>query len=235
MLVPSIHENVFAFVPRSGSAAGVAKVVVALRENGAMRYTVVVTEGNDRPGLPYIAPDAAISIANYFIGKSVSRVGGKKAQGAVYRAATGDLKLDYGQFEELAVFVRFRARLKEDTRPVIEHGRHIRACLEQPESAPVCVTEQIVLLLALGARLLDNVPLDRRGYAELTLIEAAANLPAECQARIPSAKSFSDEDGESILRPALAGTDGLGFAAPVEAGNLNPKPDVVGYFNTGTG
>jgi F0F1-type ATP synthase alpha subunit len=95
MLLPSIHGNVFAFVPRLGSAAGLAKVVVALRENGAMRYTVVVTEGNDWPGLPYIAPDAAISIANYFIGKSVSRVGGKKVQCAVYHAATGDLKLGY--------------------------------------------------------------------------------------------------------------------------------------------
>jgi F0F1-type ATP synthase alpha subunit len=122
-------------------------------------------------------------------------------------------------FEELAVFVPFRARLKEGTRPVIEHGRHIRACREQPESAPpsyasACVTEPIFLLLALGARLLDDVPLEGRCYAELTLIEAAANLPAECQARIPSVKSFSDEDGESILRAALAATDVSGSQRP---------------------
>ena len=49
-------------------ASGVAKVVAALRENNAMDYTiVVVTEGNDPPGLAYIAPYAATSIAEYFM------------------------------------------------------------------------------------------------------------------------------------------------------------------------
>ncbi|NJC26960.1 alternate F1F0 ATPase, F1 subunit alpha [Neolewinella antarctica] len=49
-------------------ASTVAKVVANLREKGAMDYTVVVvTEGNDPPGLKYIAPYAATSIAEYFM------------------------------------------------------------------------------------------------------------------------------------------------------------------------
>jgi F-type H+-transporting ATPase subunit alpha len=49
-------------------ASGVAKVIAALREKDAMDYTiVVVTEGNDPPGLAYIAPYAATSIAEYFM------------------------------------------------------------------------------------------------------------------------------------------------------------------------
>jgi F-type H+-transporting ATPase subunit alpha len=49
-------------------ASAVAKAVADLRENGAMEYTVVVvTEGNDPPGLSYIAPYAATSIAEYFM------------------------------------------------------------------------------------------------------------------------------------------------------------------------
>jgi F-type H+-transporting ATPase subunit alpha len=49
-------------------ASGVAKVIAALRENGALEYTVVVvTEGNDPPGLAYTAPYAATSIAEYFM------------------------------------------------------------------------------------------------------------------------------------------------------------------------
>ena len=79
------------------------------------------------------------------VGKSVSRVGGK-AQRAAYRAVTGDLKLAYAQFEELETFSRFGARLDEDTRKIIEHGRRIRACLKQPESAPVSVAAQIAVL-----------------------------------------------------------------------------------------
>ncbi len=48
--------------------ASVAKVVAQLTERGAMDYTtVVVTEGNNPPGLQYIAPYAATSIAEYFM------------------------------------------------------------------------------------------------------------------------------------------------------------------------
>ncbi len=49
-------------------ASAVAKVVADLRQHGAMEYTVVVVaEGNDPPGLVYIAPYAATSIAEHFM------------------------------------------------------------------------------------------------------------------------------------------------------------------------
>ncbi|WP_295447061.1 alternate F1F0 ATPase, F1 subunit alpha [uncultured Thiodictyon sp.] len=49
-------------------ASATAKAVATLREKGAMDYTVVVvTEGNDAPGLAYIAPYAATSIAEHFM------------------------------------------------------------------------------------------------------------------------------------------------------------------------
>ncbi|MEO8870095.1 MAG: F0F1 ATP synthase subunit alpha, partial [Granulicella sp.] len=49
-------------------ASAVAKTVATLRENGAMDHTVlVVTEGSDPPGLAYIAPYAATSIAEHFM------------------------------------------------------------------------------------------------------------------------------------------------------------------------
>jgi F-type H+-transporting ATPase subunit alpha len=48
--------------------SGVAKVIAALRDKGAMDYTVViVTAGNDAPGLKYIAPYAATSVAEHFM------------------------------------------------------------------------------------------------------------------------------------------------------------------------
>jgi F-type H+-transporting ATPase subunit alpha len=49
-------------------ASAVAKAIANLREKGAMDYTVVVvTQGNDPPGLAYIAPYAATSIAEHFM------------------------------------------------------------------------------------------------------------------------------------------------------------------------
>ncbi|MEO8616253.1 MAG: alternate F1F0 ATPase, F1 subunit alpha [Luteolibacter sp.] len=297
-------------------ASAVAKVVADLRENGAMEYTVVmVAEGNDPPGLAYIAPYAATTIAEYFmeagrdvlivyddlthharayrelslllrrppgreafpgdifyihsrllerathlskergggsltalpiieteaqnisayiptnlisitdgqiylspslfelgvlpavdVAKSVSRVGGK-AQQAAYRAVAGDLKLAYAQFEELETFARFGARLDEDTRKIIEHGRRIRACLKQPEFSPVSVPAQIAVLLALSAGLFDPVPLDRMTDAEHAVHEAAVQIPAEVCARFESSTKLSEEDRKTIIelaRQALA-------------------------------
>jgi F-type H+-transporting ATPase subunit alpha len=304
-------------------ASAVAKAVATLREKGAMDYTVVVvTEGNDPPGLAYIAPYAATSIAEHFmqagrdvlivyddltnharayrelslllrrppgreafpgdifyihsrllersthlrpelgsgsltalpiietegqnisayiptnlisitdgqiylspslfelgvlpavdVGKSVSRVGGK-AQRAAYRAVAGNLKLAYAQFEELETFARFGARLDENTRTIIEHGRRIRACLKQPECAPLSVPAQIAVLLALTSKLFDRVPLDHMTDAEQALREAAADIPAEVLERLDTAEKLSDEDRETIVHIARASLD-----------RFQPKPE----------
>ncbi len=307
-------------------ASGMAKVIARLREKGAMEYTVVVvTEGNDPPGLAYIAPYAATSIAEHFmeqgrdvlivyddlthharayrelslllrrppgreafpgdifyihsrllersthlrpelgggsltalpiieteaqnlsayiptnlisitdgqiylspslfelgvlpavdVGQSVSRVGGK-AQRAPYRMVAGDLKLAYAQFEELETFARFGARLDDDTRQRIEHGRRIRACLKQPEFAPVSVPEQIAILLALTAKLFDAVPIERMTEAEQAVREAAAMIPAEISARFESADKLSDEDRASVVEIARKALEGfLPDTAPKE-------------------
>ncbi|MCR4376415.1 MAG: alternate F1F0 ATPase, F1 subunit alpha [Acidobacteria bacterium] len=294
-------------------AAAVAKAVAVLREQGAMAYTVVVVaEGNDAPGLAYIAPYAATSIAEHFmetgrdvlivyddltqharayrelslllrrppgreafpgdifyihsrllerathlrpelgggsltalpiieteaqnisayiptnlisitdgqvylspslfelgvlpavdVGKSVSRVGGK-AQRAPYRAVAGDLKLAYAQFEELETFARFGARMDEDTGRTITHGRRIRACLKQPEFAPVSVPAQIAILLALTGALFDPVPLEQMTDAEHAVREAAANIPADVRARFETAAQLSDDDRLTIMDIARA-------------------------------
>ncbi len=311
-------------------AAGVAKTVATLREKGAMDYTViVVTEGNDPPGLAYIAPYAATSIAEAFmeagrdvlivyddlthharsyrelslllrrppgreafpgdifyihsrllerathlrpelgggsltalpiieteaqnisayiptnlisitdgqiylspslfelgvlpavdVGKSVSRVGGK-AQRAAYRAVAGDLKLAYAQFEELETFSRFGARLDEDTRKIIDHGRRIRACLKQSESAPVSLPAQITVLLALTADLFDDVPLDRMTAAEQAVRKAAAQIPAKIRERLETADQLSAEDRETILKIARQALEAF---VPVASPISEPEP-----------
>jgi len=311
-------------------ASAVAKAVATLREKGAMDYTVVVvTEGNDPPGLAYIAPYAATSIAESFmeagrdvlivyddlthharayrelslllrrppgreafpgdifyihsrllerathlrkelgggsltalpiieteaedisayiptnlisitdgqiylspslfelgvlpavdVGKSVSRVGGK-AQRAAYRAVAGDLKLAYSQFEELETFSRFGARLDENTRKIIEHGRRIRACLKQPEFAPVSVPAQIAVLLALTAELFDRVPLDQMTEAEHALREAAADIPADVRERLVTADKLSDEDRETIIQ---IGRNALARFQPKPEVKVEPNP-----------
>ena len=152
------------------------------------------------------------------VGKSVSRVGGA-AQRAAYRAVAGDLKLAYAQFEELETFARFGARLDDDTRKIIEHGRRIRACLKQPEFSPVSVPAQITVLLALTANLFDPVPLEKMTEAAHAVQLAAEKIPAEVNARLDTAAKLSDEDKKIIVEIAR------NALAPFQP-KPEPKPEV---------
>ncbi len=82
------------------------------------------------------------------VGKSVSRVGGN-TQAPVLKALSESLRLEYAQFLELEVFTRFGTLVDERTRRIIEHGRRIRAVFSQPQYAPLSVSEETALLLAL--------------------------------------------------------------------------------------
>ncbi len=51
-------------------SSGIAKVIAELEREGAMAYSVaVVVEGDDPPGLQFIAPYAATTIGEYFMGQ----------------------------------------------------------------------------------------------------------------------------------------------------------------------
>jgi len=70
--------------------------IATLSEHGALAYTVVVvTEGNDPPGLAYIAPYAATSIAEYFM-----------AQGRDVLIVYDDLAHHARAYRELSLLLR---------------------------------------------------------------------------------------------------------------------------------
>jgi F-type H+-transporting ATPase subunit alpha len=133
------------------------------------------------------------------IGKSVSRVG-DKAQLKVYHAATSGLKLEHAQFEELESFARFGTRLDEETKKILDHGQRIRAILKQPESQPVPVPEQILLLLCLKERLFDEIPLEDMKKTEAAIRKAAEKLPEEMTKAFLENKAISKEDYQMIIQ-----------------------------------
>ena len=109
-------------------------------------------------------------------GRSVSRVGGK-TQTASLRGVSSTLRLDYAQFLELESFTRFGAVVDERTRAAIEHGRRVRGVLEQVAEAPLTLGLEVALLAALGAGVLDTVPVARIGAFKARLgpwLEASA-------------------------------------------------------------
>jgi len=147
------------------------------------------------------------------VAQSVSRVG-SQAQKPAYRAVAGDLKLAYSQFEELETFAKFGTHLDDATRKSIDHGQRIRACLKQPESQPVAVAEQIIVLIALQAGLLDQMPLDKVPDGELALQKALATLSKDVAGRLMSEDKLSDGDHKAIVD-----------LAKVALASFQPKPD----------
>lgn len=92
------------------------------------------------------------------VGLSVSRVGGK-AQHAVLRQASAHLRLDYAQYLELEMFTRFGGISDPRVKQQITRGERIKALLSQPRFAPLRTVDQVALLTALSAGVLDTVPL----------------------------------------------------------------------------
>ena len=113
--------------------------------------------------------------------------------------------------------------MDEDTRKVIEHGRRIRACLKQPELAPVSVPAQIAVLLALTAKLFDAVPLDRMTDAEKAVQEGAASIPADVLARLDTAKDLNDADRKTITAIATQALAPF-YPKPEVKPDAKPKP-----------
>jgi len=163
------------------------------------------------------------------VGRSVSRVGGA-AQCPGYRALAGKLKLAYAQFEELEAFAKFGTRLDAPTRVIIDHGRRIRACLTQDESAPQSLCEQMLVLLAVTAGLFADVPLAQVRAAETAVRALVAGLPADLGSRFAAGAVLTNDDRLSLIARATAGlvpflaAPGVPAAGAVAAAPANTPP-----------
>jgi F-type H+-transporting ATPase subunit alpha len=133
------------------------------------------------------------------VGLSVSRVGGK-TQAHIMRELAGRLRLEYAQFLELEVFTRFGAMVDERTRHAIEHGRRIRAVLQQPQYEPRTLVHQIALLLAADEGRLDSLPLPAAAQFRRDIgAYVADNLP-QLVRRVETRGALEPQEREDLLR-----------------------------------
>ncbi|WP_350455572.1 alternate F1F0 ATPase, F1 subunit alpha [Marinobacter sediminum] len=143
------------------------------------------------------------------VGKSVSRVGGKTQHPAL-RSVASDLRLSYSQFEELETFARFSTRLDKDTRATIERGRRVREVLKQNERHPLRASEQVAVLKAVNAGLLDALPLEQIPEAEQRIQKHLLHALPELCARMESGETLDDAQWQQVLselRSALTDDD----------------------------
>jgi F-type H+/Na+-transporting ATPase subunit alpha len=155
------------------------------------------------------------------VGKSVSRVGGK-AQAPALKAIAESLRLEYAQFLELEIFTRFGTMVDERTRQVIEHGRRIRAVLGQPQFAPLCLGEEVALLLSVAERVLDDLPLER---VETFRSKLAAWLRERCPEALELDEHSPALDGELRSRLKAAVLALARSLAPSEGGSTAAAPE----------
>jgi F-type H+/Na+-transporting ATPase subunit alpha len=132
------------------------------------------------------------------VGLSVSRVGGK-TQAPVLRRAAGSLRLDYAQFLELEVFTRFGGMPDTRVRQQLTRGARIRAVLRQDQHAPLRLADEVALMLALQAGLLDPLPLP-------AIAAFRAALPAALDTTAALALILAAKDIDDASRSALLET-----------------------------
>jgi len=132
------------------------------------------------------------------VGRSVSRVGGQ-AQLPAYRSVAGPLRLSYAQFEELERFSRYGARLEEQMRQTLAHGRRVREVLKQPPYATVDAADQIAVLLAVTQGVMDNLPIEAIHDAEPLIRSAVREQVPEILTDITEGKKLSDEQRSRLV------------------------------------
>jgi F-type H+-transporting ATPase subunit alpha len=150
------------------------------------------------------------------VGKSVSRVGGKTQVGAM-RSLAEPLRLAYAQFLELEMFARFGTIMDERTRRALEHGRRLRAILQQAQYAPRPMEIQVAQLLALEQAIVDRIAIEQ-------VAEFSERLPQWLVAHACDAIAKLIESGEldDAIRSALTGA--MQLLADEIAGGENSKP-----------
>ncbi len=186
-------------------ASAVAKVIAQLREGSAMDYTVVmVSEGNDPPGLAYIAPYAATSIAEHFMemGRDVLIVYDDLTQHArAYRELSLLLRRPPGREAFPGDIFYIHSRLLERaTHLSLEHGGGSLTAL------PIIETEAQDLSAYIPTNLISIT--DGQLYLSPTLFELGT-LPA-----VDVAKSVSRVGGKAQLAAyhAIAGSLKLAYS-----------------------
>jgi F-type H+-transporting ATPase subunit alpha len=186
-------------------ASAVAKVIADLTARGAMEYSlVVVSEGNDAPGLTYIAPYAATSIAEHFMetGRDVLIVYDDLTQHArAYRELSLLLRRPPGREAFPGDIFYIHSRL-------LERSTHL--CQElgggSLTALPIVETEAQDIAAYIPTNLISIT--DGQLYLSPTLFELGI-LPA-----VDVAKSVSRVGGAAQLMPyrAIAGSLKLAYA-----------------------
>ena len=134
------------------------------------------------------------------VGISVSRVG-SKAQTPAMKQVAGRLKLDMGQYREVAAFAQFgTAELDKATRSQLERGQRIQEVLKQGQFVPVPLENQVMILYAVINGYLDDIPVEKLVAFESEFYRFMDASYADLGKSIAETKEISAETEESLKK-----------------------------------
>ncbi len=135
------------------------------------------------------------------VGLSVSRVG-SAAQIKAMKQVASTIKLDLAQYREMAAFAQFASDMDASTRQLLSRGERLTELLKQPQYSPMDVEEQVAVIFAGVKGYLDQIPTQKIGEFEQSLIQKLNANGSNILESIRKDKSISD-DTEKALTDTL--------------------------------
>ncbi len=126
------------------------------------------------------------------VGISVSRVGGN-AQIKAMKQVAGKMKLDMGQYRELAAFAQFGTELDKASQDQLLLGRRMEEILKQEQYKPMPVEDQILIIYSGINRHLDDVAVADVKRFEKEMLEYMEENYKEIKKEIAEKKTLSDD------------------------------------------
>ena len=132
------------------------------------------------------------------VGLSVSRVGGD-AQTKAMKSAAGAIRLDLAQYREMEVFTQFSSDLDEATKHQLAYGQGLMRLLRQPQYAPFSQHQQVIILVAAMAHVMQEVGLEELDeFREKLLAYVEEEAPDICRRADQTGQLFEDDREEII-------------------------------------
>jgi F-type H+-transporting ATPase subunit alpha len=125
-------------------------------------------------------------------GISVSRVGGA-AQTKVMKKLSGGIRTALAQYRELAAFSQFASDLDDATKAQLDHGERVTELMKQKQYSPQSIAEMGLLIYAADNGYLNDIPVEKIGDFEGSLLSYVHAEHADLMANIVATGDWNSE------------------------------------------
>ena len=124
---------------------------------------------------------------------------GGSAQIKAMKKVAGQLKLLYSQYIELKSFSQFGSDLDADTKSRLDQGARIVEVLKQPQTKPVDVALQVIIIYAVTKDYLKDIAVEDIAQFERELFDFVETQRPEIITGIKETKDLTPEIEQAII------------------------------------